>query len=309
MYRDILRGKDKPSLAAQRVASAHADVVLLLGFDYDFHLLALRAFADQIVQVGGPKYSDLFALKPNTGLPTDRDMDGDGKTGMARDAQGYGRFTGVGGMAILSRYPIDRENVQDFSGRLWANFAWAGLPRVDGQLFPNDTVFQVQRLSTTGHWIVPITAPNGQALSIGAYHATPPVFDGPEDRNGLRNADETRFWVEYLDQHPNEQLIILGGANLDPLRGEGRRQAMHALLAHKAISDPFPPDTYTVDWSDLGLGKMRVDYILSPRNWAITGQGTIWPQIPSEDESRHALIWVDLVPSSAPVLETLVPSQ
>ena len=28
-------------------------------------------------------------------------------------------------------------------------------------------------------------------------HPTPPVFDGPEDRNGPRNYDEIRFWADY----------------------------------------------------------------------------------------------------------------
>ena len=29
-------------------------------------------------------------------------------------------------------------------------------------------------------------------------HPTPPVFDGPEDRNGTRNFDEIRFWADYI---------------------------------------------------------------------------------------------------------------
>ena len=29
-------------------------------------------------------------------------------------------------------------------------------------------------------------------------HPTPPVFDGPEDRNGRRNHDEIRFWADYI---------------------------------------------------------------------------------------------------------------
>ena len=27
---------------------------------------------------------------------------------------------------------------------------------------------------------------------------TPPAFDGEEDRNGRRNHDEIRFWVDYV---------------------------------------------------------------------------------------------------------------
>ena len=29
-------------------------------------------------------------------------------------------------------------------------------------------------------------------------HPTPPVFDGPEDRNGTRNHDEIRFLADYV---------------------------------------------------------------------------------------------------------------
>ena len=29
-------------------------------------------------------------------------------------------------------------------------------------------------------------------------HPTPPVFDGPEDRNGTRNHDKIRFWTDHI---------------------------------------------------------------------------------------------------------------
>lgn len=312
LFRDILRGEGDARLAAQRIASSKADVVVLLGFDYDYHLVALQAFSDLIAEAGGWRYPDLFTLRPNTGLPTYLDMDGDGKTGKAGDAQGYGRFSGEEGMAILSRYPIDREAVQDFSDRLWASFEWADLPEVNGQLFPSGAAYEVQRLSTTAHWVVPVILPNGQTLSVGAYHATPPVFDGPEDRNGLRNADETRFWGKYLDQNPKVPLVIAGDANLDPLRGNGRREAIRELLDHELVNDPFPADTVTVDWSDIDLGHMRVDYILPTNHWTVLDTGTVLPSTANRDESRHALIWVDLAiktTDSAPVLETSAPSQ
>ncbi len=38
----------------------------------------------------------------------------------------------------------------------------------------------------------------GGTVHFLVSHPTPPVFDGPEDRNGARNADEIRLWQEYL---------------------------------------------------------------------------------------------------------------
>ena len=55
----------------------------------------------------------------------------------------------------------------------------------------------VVRLSSKSHWDVPIDV-GGGIVHVLASHPTPPVFDGPEDRNGLRNADEIRFWADYI---------------------------------------------------------------------------------------------------------------
>lgn len=72
-----------------------------LDFDLDLDGLAFAAFADMFEG----RYPFMFARTPNAGLATGYDIDGDGRTGDARDAQGYGRFAGDGGLAILSRFP------------------------------------------------------------------------------------------------------------------------------------------------------------------------------------------------------------
>lgn len=294
LYRDILKGAEDVYRTAQRIAQAQADVVVLLDVDYDLQLLALNALANEIGAQGGPLYPVRFALRPNSGIPTGFDLDRDARTGEPEDAQGFGAFNGEGGMAVLSKWPVEVDSVRDFSDRLWAGFDWASLPKTRDGLFPSPEVYEVQRLSTTGHWMVPIRLPSGKILRLGLYHATPPVFDGPEDRNGLRNADETLFWAHQLADNPDDPLVILGGANLDPERGDGRRSAIRALLKHSVIQDPFPRGTLTVDWSDLGLGSMRTDYILPTRHFDVIASGTIWPDVATEHNSRHALIWVDL---------------
>lgn len=188
----LIRGRDAQGLAAvQVIAALDADVLLLTGIDYDHDLVALSLMQDRLAQAGKP-YAHLFALRPNTGLRDGLDRDGDGRLGEPEDAQGWGRFSGEGGMAILSRFPVDQAGVRDFSG-----FLWADLP---GNLIPPgtpDTIRAVQRLASTGHWDVPVITPTGP-LHLLAFHATPPVFDGPEDRNGRRNHDEAVFWLRLL---------------------------------------------------------------------------------------------------------------
>ena len=53
------------------------------------------------------------------------------------------------------------------------------------------------RLSSKSHWDIPLDV-NGTIIHVLASHLTPPVFDGPEDRNGRRNDDEIRFWADYV---------------------------------------------------------------------------------------------------------------
>jgi len=199
LLRDIRRGDDpRIDAIAGVIAAVAPDVVLVQGVDYDLRLRALGALRDRIAEEG-PYFPHLFALRPNTGWPTGVDMDGDGRRGGPRDAQGYGTFSGQGGMAILSRYPIDRDGTHDFSAMLWCDLPGALLPRrPDGRPFPSRAAQAVQRLSSVGHWVVPVRLPSGP-LSLMTFHATTPVFDGEEDRNGRRNHDEIRFWQHYLD--------------------------------------------------------------------------------------------------------------
>ena len=184
LLRDIARGKDDQIAAVQDVIRAKSpDILVIQGFDYDLTGAALSAFAASL------HYPHHFALLPNTGMATGLDMDGNGRLGEARDAQGYGTFSGADGMAILSRYPVITDQVQDFSALLWQDFPNALLPQINSEPFPSAEAQAAQRLSTTGHWIVPVDAPGG-VIHVMAFHASPPVFDGPEDRNGKRNHDE-----------------------------------------------------------------------------------------------------------------------
>ncbi|MGB3245313.1 MAG: endonuclease/exonuclease/phosphatase family protein [Sulfitobacter sp.] len=292
LLRDILKGDD-PQITAviDLLVRANADIITLQGFDYDLEGTALAAFATALAGQG-LSYPYRFAAPPNAGLMTTLDLDMDGNTGNARDAQGFGRFFGQGAMALLSRYPIAITEVQDFSTLLWRDVPQNLYPMIKGQPFGGPEVYAIQRLSSHGHWVVPIDHPELRRVHVMTFHATPPVFDGPEDRNGRRNHDEVTFWSLYLDGifglAPKKRFVLMGDANLDPVRGDGRGAAMTTALSDPRLQDPLP-DEPTVLWEQ--TGAMRVDYVLPSADWKIV-DAAILPANP--DASRHRLVWIDL---------------
>jgi hypothetical protein len=312
------------------IQAARPDVLLLNGFDHDLRGRALDAFAALLAQgEGGIAYPDRFTAPVNAGVPSHRDLDGDGRTMAPADAFGWGRFPGQGGMAILSRLPIDASGVRTFRLLPWAALPGADLPvRVDGTPFPDAAAREVMRLSSRAHWDVPLRLPGGGALHLLASNPTPPLFDGPEMANRRRNADEIRFWTAWLDgwtppddagrpaPAPTGPLVILGNLNLDPADGAGDHSAITALLAHPRLRDPRPssaggataatpghagdPALDTADWRDDEPGNLRVDYVLPSADLAVTAAGVFWPA-PDEPLTEaaaanpHRLVWVDVV--------------
>ncbi|SDL52518.1 endonuclease/exonuclease/phosphatase family protein [Paracoccus chinensis] len=307
LLRDILSGKDEQIAAVvQVIAAADADVLLLTGFDWDHDGATLSAFAD-LLEAAGAGYPHRHASRPNSGMATGLDLDGDGRTGTGDDAQGFGLFSGQGGMVLLSRLPLGE--VTDHSGLLWRDMPGNLMPKASPE------VDEVQRLSSTAHWEVPVSV-GGTTLTLMAWSATPPIFDGPEDRNGRRNHDEAVFWLTRL---PPDRFVLMGDTNLDPVDGDGRREGIAALLDR--VQDPRPksegaalapqdganavqkgdPALDTADWPDAdGPGNLRVDVVLPSPDLTVTGSGVLWPAPgrPLADTvaaaSRHRLAWVDL---------------
>lgn len=304
LLRDILSGKDPAVEAVVAVLGAlDADAVVLTGIDYDLGAQAAGALASRA------GYPHVMVLRGNSGVATGLDLDGNGRLGDARDAMGYGRFAGQAGMAVLSRFPF-ADGARDFSGLLWADLPEATLP---ADLTPE--VRAVQRLSTSGHWEVPVQAPGG-VIRLLCWYATPPVFDGPEDRNGLRNHDEAAFWLRLLAGDlkwppPDGDYVLLGQSNLDPVDGEGLRDAMAALLDHPALQDPVPRGNHgrveprqrgdpALDTALYDFGGLRVEVVLPSAELQVLGAGVLWPSDSGPfaavlaAASRHRPVWVDI---------------
>lgn len=299
LLRDIGRADPQVLAAARVIAHAAPDAILLTGLDWDLDGRALGAFADLLADQGHPM-DHRHASRPNSGMPTGRDMDGDGRAGRPRDAQGYGAFSGQSGMALLSRLPI--ASVTDHSAMLWRDMPGHRMPD------PDAPQADVQRLSSAAHWEVALRTPSGP-LHLLAFAATPPAF---EPRNVARNHDEAAFWLDHL---PDAPFAVIGNLNLDPADGDGDPAALAALL--RVTQDPQPrgawqppqtgpnaghrgdPALDTAEY-DRAPGNLRLDYILPATGLRILDAGVLWPA-PDDPlaaqvalASHRKLVWVDL---------------
>jgi endonuclease/exonuclease/phosphatase family metal-dependent hydrolase len=296
------------------------DVLLINELDHDDGGVALGLFAAALADgADGIDYPHRFAAPSNTGEPSGLDLTGDGRTDGPGDAFGFGRFRGQYGMALLSRLPLGL--TRTFRLARWADMPGALLPAT-----PPDAA--AMRLSSKSHWDVAVETPAG-ALRVLASHPTPPIVS---DLNIRRNADEIRFWIDYLDGadwmtddagrrggFDGGPFAVMGDLNADPADGDGRRAAIRALLAHPALRDPAPrseggraaadpghagdPALDTAAFR--GPGALRVDYVLPSRDLAVTGAGVFWPppgdplrRLVGEGDpvvsSDHRLVWLDV---------------
>ena len=194
---------------AEIIQHANPDIVLLNEFDFVEGGVAAQLFRDNYLEVpqgtaDAVEYPYAFVAPSNTGIASGFDLNNNGATvttplaaGYGDDAFGFGAFPGQFGMAVLSKYPIVTEDVRTFQHFLWKDMPGALLPDDPNTVAPADWYspeeLEVFRLSSKSHWDIPVDV-DGSILHVLAAHPTPPTFDGVEDRNGLRNHDEIRFW-------------------------------------------------------------------------------------------------------------------
>jgi Endonuclease/Exonuclease/phosphatase family/Bacterial Ig domain len=317
------------------------DVVLLNEFDYVEGGAAVDLFRTNylLLSQNGAQpidYPYLFIAPSNTGIPSGLDLDNDGTVGGANDAFGFGDFPGQYGMVVLSRFPIVEDQVRTFQNLLWSSMPGARLPDDPATPEPADWYspdeLAVLRLSSKSHWDVPIDVA-GQIVHILASHPTPPVFDGPEDRNGMRNADEIGFWADYVAGSDtgwiiddagvsgglpvDAEFVIVGDLNSDPLDGDSLAGATDQVLALDRVQDPAPtsegaveaavaqglqngiqagdPALDTADFPDDTPGNLRVDYVLPSDGFTLVDAGVFWP---ATDDELSRLVTIEPLASS-----------
>jgi hypothetical protein len=226
----------------------------------------------------------------HSGLDLDRNGAIDSKPGSrdyGGDALGYGEFPGQYGMALLLRegFTVDLSGVRTFRTFLWKDMPGAMLPSVSEnkpeQGWYTAEMLEVLPLSSKSHWDFPARLPSGAVVHLLCSHPTPPVFDGPEDRNGRRNHDEIRLWADYIagaeylrddsgkagGLDPAAHFVILGDLNADPAKGDSRDNPIASLLfkAPRVNSDFVPRsgiETPRLEPTDTAVFRLRVDYVL-----------------------------------------------
>jgi hypothetical protein len=318
---------DDPQAAnvAEIIQRVRPEVLLVNEFDYDARGEALALFQDNYLSVphngAAPiRYPYRFSAPSNTGIPSGFDLNNDGSIGGPDDAFGFGFFPGQYGMAVYSQHPIDTDAVRTFQHFLWKDMPGALLPDDPDTPEPADwytpAELDVVRLSSKSHWDLPVRV-DGRTVHFLVSHPTPPVFDGPEDRNGRRNHDEIRFWADYVDPrgatyiyddegvygglHPRDLFVIAGDQNSDPRDGDGVPGAIQQLLDAPQVNAGRTPASAgaveasrvqggandehrsaprfdTADFADVpGPGNLRADYVLPSRRLPIVGAGVFWP--------------------------------
>jgi len=252
---------------AETIQRVNPDVLLINEFDYDSSNTALNLFQQNYLSVSQNgatpvNYPFRYTAPSNTGIASGLDLDNNGSAvtqiganGYGNDAFGFGDFPGQYGMAVYSKYPIDTANIRTFQNFLWKDMPGALLPDNSSTPAANDyyspAELNVFRLSSKSHWDVPINI-NGEIVHALVSHPTPPVFDGPEDRNGKRNHDEIRFWADYVTTGkgsyiyddrgtvgglaPNASFVIMGDQNADPFDGDSFDNAIWQLLDNSRVN-------------------------------------------------------------------------
>ena len=317
-----LSGPDDPQAqaVAEIVQRNAPDILLLNEFDYDAAGNAAGLFKKNYLSVSqrgqaAIDYPYVYLAPSNTGIPSGADLDGDGVVGGAADAFGYGDFEGQFAMVLYSKYPIDTANVRTFQEFLWKDMPHSQLPAT----YYDKVVQGVLRLPSKSMWDVPVKV-GKDTIHIIAAHPTPPVFDGPEQRNKRRNHDEIRLVNDYIGGgkaaayiyddagvhgplKPGSKFVVVGDLNSDPAAGDSDPSSINALRNNPLLVDPLPALS-TADFGRGTDGIMRVDYVLPSASLKVSDAGVYWPgpgQSGSElvegwppPSSDHRLVWVKL---------------
>lgn len=340
LARDLKQSDEQATKIAAIIQSVGPDVLLVNELDFDEETAKL--FLDKylkVAQPAGPKtprppLNQFYAGPVNTGVDSGLDLNQNDRFHDPDDAWGYGAFPGQYGMAVFSRFPILSDEVRTFQNFRWSQMPNAMRPMVLSKSeapavpYHSDDVWSQLRLSSKSHWDVPIDI-DGRRLHLIASHPTPPVFDGPEDRNGCRNHDEIRMLHDYVGSgdrgaylvddrgrkgpiDARAPFVIVGDLNSDPVDGDGVASAIQRLLKDPVLASFDPPSSQgaveasqlsggantkhlgnpahdTGDFNDKTPGNLRIDFVLPSANCNVIQSGVYWPA-KNESESAHSLV-------------------
>lgn len=338
LKRDLSSGRDTQiQNVAAVIQRVRPDVLVLCEFDYDPTQKLLGLFEENYLAKGqhgeqAIRYPFRMAFPSNTGVLSPADFDGDGAIKLPNDAYGFGRYEGQYAFAIFSKYPIDDKNLLSYQNQLWADIPEAKMPvKENGEPYYDKKSREVFRVSSKNHVVIPISMPQGKKIHALIAHPTPPVFDGPEDKNGLRNYDEIRLLKDIINDapylktdqgkrgglHKDAAFVVLGDLNADPIDGDSAPRAISQLLDDPKINqlvangNLIPKSKGGKIYNrrkgdkadpafDTAFFGSRIDYVLPSKNLTAKDSGVFWPAqdedlydiVKNKKASDHLLVWV-----------------
>ncbi len=334
-------GNVKYARVARIIQEVRPDVLALMEFDYDPSGQSILDFKENYLEYkledSGDtiRYEYAYQIPSNTGLISEVDIDGNGSIALPGDAYGFGNFEGQYAFCILSRFPLDLEQIRSYQEFLWKDMPDALLPEnTDGSDYYSEEALEVFRISSKNHIDIPVIMPNGKSVHTILAHPTPPVFDGSEDRNGKRNYDEIRLLNDYINNAAylidddgvsggltdGEHFVIMGDLNADPIDGDSVEGAINQLLNNDKVNQAASIGTLVPSSNggtehnqqannegdpafDTSFFGLRIDYVLPSASLEVLASGVFWPAsdetyyylVENEGSSDHLLVWVDIV--------------
>lgn len=328
-------GDKDATQVADVVQQLRPDILVLTGIDTDAGEDLVDAFNSNYLSVGsdtnsGVTYPYSYTAPSNAGVASGADLDRNGTIGGPGDALGYGSFPDQAAMVIYSKYPIQSDQVRDFTSLSWSNMPDNSIPED-----VTDLERDVLPMSSVSHWDVPIEVQNETVHILASSNA-----DASRSDNGqARNQDQIRFWEDYLDDDTDyitdhrgnrgpldkdAEFIIAGSLKADP-NGQGPADptAITSLLESDAITDPHPTRTLASSTLDYGLlltdnsaryatapdpsdssETYRADYVLPSSDMEVTDSGVLEADTDTKDstsglfgtqqknEANH-IVWAD----------------
>ena len=329
-------GTEDATEVARIIQTVRPDILVLTGIDADAGEDLAKAFNTNYLAVGGEErtgitYPYFYTHQTNAGVESGADLDRDGTIGGPGDALGYGEFPDQSSMVVYSKYPIDTDQIRDFSSLPWKSMPDNSIPEDFTELERN-----ILPMSSVAHWDIPIDV-EGETLHVLASAAAD-VTATPHGQ--ARNNDQIRFWQDYLESDteyildhrgnrgPLEEdaaFVIAGSLKADPEgHGPAEPEAIAELLDSEAIVDPqqqrtLPPNAlgrgilpnnldseyHTAPDPDNGGETYRADYVLPDATLSVTNSGILETGTAHNDvyrdylgiqanDSTHHIVWADI---------------
>ncbi|WP_313814843.1 endonuclease/exonuclease/phosphatase family protein [Glutamicibacter sp.] len=296
LYGQLLGGGNiEATRVADAISAVNPDVVVITGMDAEAK--AVAAFQAEYLTSPEDQRSDIsypysYLAVGSKGLQSGADLDDDRVVGGPGDAWGQGAFAEQGSVVVLSKYPIQQDDVASVTELKWGEVKGGKLQeaQLGGALAASIPVMN------NGLWDIPIEYRSERVHILAAQ--TEPA-NSSQDFSTLRQHDELKVVSDYIsgahylrtDQGAAAKGLkgknfILAGALAQP---EGSATQVDPLAKKLGSQDPI---------------NSAGNYLMPSQNWNLLGQGRVGDDAPASFQpmtgaapdaiEASELIWSDI---------------